>query len=286
MPMDELSFLQLRSDEPTQPDQPTSLASSPTAESAGSLFAQMIQLNQLLYRILTLSTEIVSGSIQGDEIEKCTQAICSSFDAWLAALPAEMRYTLENLSFWANKSCGQKFVILHINHNYAGQLLFYRFLNSCRDFDDGSATDPAHQYARRCKAHADSLCELIYHAMETPETNVMYPLLGHVLVITSTVQLFTLLFSPDDAEIARAKYCLERNFGIIIRLQKHWPSLDVSFGRFMAFHDACLKRKQSAFLLDWWMLRFMLEFAQPVSGREEEVVNEKEDEWSLAYLGY
>ncbi|KAH7141709.1 hypothetical protein EDB81DRAFT_691194 [Dactylonectria macrodidyma] len=287
MPMDELSFLQLTSDELTQLDQPTSLALSPTPESAGSLFAQMIQLNQLLYRIITLSTEIVSGSIQGDEMEECTEVIRSSFDAWLAALPAEMRYTPENLSFWASKNCGQKFVILHINHNYAGQLLFYRFLNSCReDFDDGSATDPAHQYARRCKAHANGLCELIYHAMETPETDVMYPLLGHVLVITSTVQLFTLLFSPDDAEIARAKYCLERNFGIILRLQKHWPTLDASFGKFKAFHDVCLKQKQSAFLLDWWMLRFMLEFAQPINGREEEVVHENEHEWSLGYLGY
>lgn len=286
MPMDELSFLQLTSDELAQPDQPTGFASSPTAESAGSLFAQMIQLNQLFYKTVTFSTDIVSGSIQGDDIKKSTEAICSSFDAWLAALPAEMRYTADNLSFWASKSCGQKFVILHINYNYAGQLLFYRFLNSCREFDDGSAADSTHQYAQRCKAHADSLCEIIYRAMEIPETDVMYPLLGHVLVITSTVQLFTLLFSLDDAEIARAKYCLEQNFGIIMRLQKHWPSLDASFGKFMAFHDACLKRKQSTFLLDWWMLRFMLEFAQPIYKREDEVVKEREDEWSLAYLGY
>lgn len=98
-------------------------------------------------------------------------------------------------------------------------------------------------------------------------------MVGHVLVIASTVQLFILLFSPDPAETTSARERLEKNFEILTTLQMYWSTLDVCFTRFREFHQACLDEKKSekSFRMDRWMLQFLFEFAKPVTEREGEV---------------
>ena len=60
-------------------------------------------------------------------------------------------------------------------------------------------------------------------------------MVGHVLVIASTVQLHILLFGTDEIQIRAARSRLERNFEILSKLQSYWPTLDVCFSRFREF---------------------------------------------------
>lgn len=97
--------------------------------------------------------------------------------------------------------------------------------------------------------------------------NVLYNMIGHVVVIASTVQIHALLFSPDVTEIAAAKDRLERNFTILLRLRELWPSLDVRMIRLQKFHKACRTSMKTSFKLDRSMLKFLSEFAKPVDER-------------------
>lgn len=99
-------------------------------------------------------------------------------------------------------------------------------------------------------------------------------MIGHVLVIASTVQLHILLFSNDDTQIAAARLRLERNFSLLCELQKLWRVVDISLDRFRSFHDACIRSKETlagnaneVFRLDQWMVEFLMEFSRPIFDR-------------------
>lgn len=101
-------------------------------------------------------------------------------------------------------------------------------------------------------------------------------MVGHVLVIASTVQLHLLLFSDDDAQITGARRRLERNFSILCELQRLWRVLDISLDRFRSFHEACIRAKETpkgdaneVFRLDQWMVGFLMEFSKPLADRPE-----------------
>ena len=269
MPMDERVFTALTPTEP--PISQHGPHAPPDSEHSTSLIAQMIKLNAILYDINTFNAKAVSGMLEEARVQGSVAELSASLDSWQSELPADLQYTHENLMYWANHGCGPSFVVLHINFNHSGQLLFHRFLhNSLAPDDPSPATNQTGACAAKCKAYAASLCEVIYQAAQHPATEVLYPLVGHILVIASTVHLYTLLFSADDAETALAKARLEHNFQIISRLQKYWPSLHASFSRLDAFHKACLNESKGggAFRLDQWMLRFLLDFAKPVAERD------------------
>ncbi|KAH8124775.1 hypothetical protein LI328DRAFT_124858, partial [Trichoderma asperelloides] len=54
---------------------------------------------------------------------------------------------------------------------------------------------------------------------QNSNTNIVYPLMSHMLVIASRVQIYALLFSGDTNEIDIAKSRLESNFNIIGSLE-------------------------------------------------------------------
>jgi hypothetical protein len=118
---------------------------------------------------------------------------------------------------------------------------------------------------------------MVYAALDTPGCDVLYNMVGHVLVIASTVQIHALLFSSDADEISAARYRLERKFNILLRLRELWPSLDFCMMRLQAFHKACRNSMDNSFKLDQWMLRFLSEFAKPVDDRPDRT----ETEWII-----
>ena len=117
-----------------------------------------------------------------------------------------------------------------------------------------------------------------------PGCEVYYTMVGHVLVIASTVQLHILLFSSDEAQIKSARWRLERNFEILTKLQTFWPTLDVCFSRFSEFHKACIKSKETSFRLDRWMLQFLFEFAKPMGEKTDELT--ELHPWLMTDLGF
>lgn len=249
--------------------------------SASSLLAQMIKLNRILAEINEVNQRTVAGHTGGAILENIIMELFNKLDDWHAGLPPFMCDNTTNLQRYASQGLGRIFVAVHLGYYHFGQLLFYLFLHG----DCHSTALSAQFYANKCKAYAESLCEIVYAAHDIPGCEVQYTMVGHILVIASTAQIHTLLFSDNEVQIAAARRRLERNFEILSQLRQYWPTLDVSFTRLRAFHQACRDSMDESFRLDQWMLRFLYEFAEPVS---DKVVGPSPDTrvWSWESIGF
>ncbi|SPJ78672.1 uncharacterized protein FTOL_07062 [Fusarium torulosum] len=266
LPMDERKFASLTCDTPATTFDPSLCASTTCNFDPQSLVAQMIRLNLLLYDIiLFLNSRIADQQDKHSMNREFDHQLRHSLDEWAKNLPPRLRYSEENVIYWAGEDFGAIFITLHINYNHAGQLLFYQYLHSTQEQDQ--LDDLAQGFAQRCKQHAASLCDLIYEAKQRSDTAVLYPLAGHILCLASTVQVHTLLFGVDDNDILVAKMRLERNFEMISSMNNYWPMNHMSISRLQHFHNACLRSKDDSFLLDGWMLRFLLGFTQDINDR-------------------
>lgn len=275
LPMDEIVFLDMRRENFDLPS-PTMLQ-----ESAASLLTQMVKLNAILLEISQMNAAAASTGVYSFEFDTTVDALTMKLDDWYNNLPPQLQDTPENLQHYASLGLGGTFVAVYLGYYHYGQLLYYQYLHE-DSYDDQSH---AAYYAEKCKAHSIGLCEILYRAYATPGAEVYYNMVGHVLVIASTVQLHILLFSSDEALIRTARSRLERNFEIITRLQSLWPTLDVCFTRFTEFHKACQKSKESSFKMDRWMLQFLFEFARPIGEKEDDDLAELRP-WSMTDLGF
>ena len=89
------------------------------------------------------------------------------------------------------------------------------------------------------------------------------------------------VFSSDENRIGISRARLERNFGILLHLKQYWSTLSRAMNRLRAFHDTCRKSMDTSFVLDRWMLRFLVEFAKEVEEKEPDVQSPL---WTLAGL--
>jgi hypothetical protein len=283
MPMEETLFLDLHSD--SQTNRRPSFISEPSH----SLLAQMIKLNTILVEINAANQ--LAAYNDGYQLGNTDviDSLSAKLDRWHQELPSEIHDTAGNLAYWAENGLGNVFVAVYLGYYHFGQLLYYQFLHEeARDDDFYHAQ--TRSYATKCKTHSINLCEILYRAYATPGCEVLYTMVGHVLVIASTVQLHVLLFSSDEVQICAARSRLERNFEILTRLQQYWSTLDVCFSRFKEFHKVLAKSKETSFRMDRWMLRFLFEFAKPIGENERDEFNSPvlfyDGQWSMQSLGF
>ncbi|KAK5100614.1 hypothetical protein LTS08_005365 [Lithohypha guttulata] len=222
---------------------------SPTTmqQSTGSLLTQVIKLNAIFSEVSELNRGAVANQPFSFEFENSVNALTGKLEGWYANLPV---------------------------------LLYYQYLHE----DSSEAASHTSYYAEKCRMHSSALCKILYQAYAVPGCEVYYTMVGHVLVIVSTVQLHILLFDQDEAQIKAARYRLECNFEILSKLQTFWPTLDVCFTRFREFHKACEKSKESSFRMDKWMLQFLFEFAKPMGEKKDELADLQP--WSMTDLGF
>jgi hypothetical protein len=249
LPIDEMAFssMNIRSDMSSLSDG-TNLATP--------LLAEMVKLNRILSRIIDFNQACVSEHLQGSDLERGIQELTSALDIWLDNLPQHMRDTPANFEYFASRGLGRMFAAVYLGYYHYGQLLNYQFLSSQSEIPTDST-----RYADACKQHAARLCSLVYRSHATPGSEVLYSAVSHILVIASTVQIHTLLFSSDEGQIRVSKSRLERNFEILLKLRTYWPSVDSAMSRLRAFHQTCLRSKETSFVLDRWLLRFLVQFA-------------------------
>ncbi|UKZ74776.1 hypothetical protein TrVFT333_002446 [Trichoderma virens FT-333] len=284
LPMPEKWFLELS--DTAMPDespfQECTLSDFPLAIAPlGSFAAYSVILNQIFPKIDQANAQSVSDKVSQIDLIQVVEEASHDLDRWASALPSNMVSTPQNLSYWVENGLGNVFVILHMNYHHLCQLLFYQFLH-------GSTNQKNHvqltsHYAQKCRQHATQLCDLIQLASQTPGAELLNSFVGHVLTIASTIQLHVLLFSEDDGETRNARRLLERNFELLMNLKMYWPCVDLSFSRFNAFHQACLRSQDdSQFRMDRWMLKFMLEFAAPLAERvkDEDIEGILQRPWS------
>ena len=277
LPMDDLPFLYLpRVDSGNSPSTPGSVF-----ERRSPLIGQMVLLNRILLEVNDFNKRCVAEPPpSAAELETGVQTLVGRMDAWLAALPADVRDTDDNLLWFNSHGLGRIYAAVYLGYYHFGQLLYYQFLHS-GGTDSGEVTPAvaeagsvslspavspalARVYSDRCKYHSARLCDMIYRAVYTPGSDVRYHMVAHVLVIASTVQIHTLLFSDDENQIAEARGRLEKNFEIILLLRDYWPALDRIMARLRLFHETCQVNMGSSFVLDRWMLQFLVAFGGPM----------------------
>ena len=288
-PMEETVFLQLRREDLDLPS-PTMME-----ESGASLLTQMVKLNAILVEITNLNRIVASSptSVFDLSYRDGVDELTLKLEGWYNNLPVQLQDTHANLARYAELGLGPVFVAVYLGYYHYGQLLYYQYLHedsysiSLDAMDIGTGIMPQKQaryYASKCRAHSTGLLEILYRSYSTPGCEVMYTMVGHVLVIASTVQLHILLFSSSEPAIRAARSRLEKNFEILSRLQTFWPTLDVCFTRFREFHKACTKSKETSFRLDRWMLQFLFDYAKPVGEKDDDELGELRP-WSLQDLG-
>jgi hypothetical protein len=249
LPIDEIPFVSMKSNfDPELVSGSTTLASP--------LLAEMVKLNRILSRIIDFNQRCVSEHLEGIALVSGVHDLSGELDAWSQCLPEHMRDTVANFRYFAARGLGRMFAAVYLGYYHYGQLLNYQFLSSTNEAPADFAT-----YAAACKHHAARLCSLVYRSQATPGSEVLYSAVSHILVIASTIQIHTLLFSGDESEIRISKSRLERNFEILLRLRTYWPSVDGAMSRLRAFHQTCLRSKDTSFVLDKWLLRFLVQFA-------------------------
>jgi hypothetical protein len=249
LPIDEVPFSMMSNDLRGEMGDRTNCITSP-------LLAEMIKLNRILARIIDFNRLCVSEHLEGPPLERGIRELSRDLDVWLEEVPHHMRDTPANLKAFASRGLGRMFVAVYLGYYHYGLLLNYQFLSSSIE----ALTDSG-RYTDACKQHAARLCALVYCSQSTPGSEVLYPAVSHILVVASTVQIHTLLFSGDEGEIRISKSRLERNFEILLRLKTYWPSVDGAMSRLRAFHQTCLRSKETSFVLDRWLLRFLVQFA-------------------------
>lgn len=273
-PMEEVVFLEMKREDFDLPS-PTMME-----ESVSSLLTQMVKLNAILLEIGELNKVAAANQHFTYEFNASVDHLTSKLDSWYMNLPDQLKDTPDNLQYYANLGLGYFFVAVYLGYYHYGQLLYYQYLHE----DSYDATSHAGYYADKCKAHATALCEILYRAYSIPGCEVYYTMVGHVLVIASTVQLHMLMFSSNPDQVRAARSRLEENFKILSTLQTFWPTLDVCFTRFREFHRACQKSRESSFRMDRWMLQFLFEFAKPVEEKGDEL--SELHPWSMTDLGF
>ncbi|KAH3982820.1 hypothetical protein HBH51_038420 [Parastagonospora nodorum] len=249
LPIDEFAFMSMSNGNGVHPSPNTTTLTTP-------LFAEMIKLNRILMRIIDFNQACVSQHLTGMPLEQGILQLSDELDTWLGDLPEHMRDTPENFKKFASMGLGRMFVAVYLGYYHYGQLLTYQFLSTSSEAEGSSSA-----YADACKHYAARLCSLVYRSHSTPGSEVLYSAVSHILVIASIVQIHTLLFSGDESQIRVSKSRLERNFEILLKLRTYWPSVDGAMSRLRAFHQTCLRSKETSFVLDRWLLRFLVQFA-------------------------
>jgi hypothetical protein len=207
LPMDETIFDSLRPEEirlnvPWQP----------------GIWAHMVSLVQLFGPIQDLNRRSVHGAIAIDDLERNIISLSGQLENWERILPVEVKMNEANLERHIQRGTGGPFVALHLGYHHYATLLYFRFLEPLvLRFSSAS------NYRHKCKNHALSYSNLVRLARKKRYCEVIYPTVGHMAVVSSSVLLHTLL-SGEERDFRCAREALNENFAAILELGRYWPN--------------------------------------------------------------
>ncbi|KAG9258012.1 NADH dehydrogenase [Emericellopsis atlantica] len=252
LPSEESVFLGLPPTEPVR---------TARGELTRSIWGEMAKLARIWSDVQDLNNMAVEGDLEPMALAAEIDAIAARLDGWQQQLPSYIQESEQNLDR-ANAmgiNVGNSFAALHLGFHYYYEVLCYRFMaESFRH-----PTPQTRAYAEKCAHHAEAFCDLLY-LCEDKDNRCSYAMVGHMLVVTSTVYMHRLLCSSSENGLAEEqapeiRKRLAHNFEILTELQLHWVSLDACLSRLKVFHNACLFSIEHSFNMDRWMLRFILE---------------------------
>ncbi|KAH7006928.1 fungal-specific transcription factor domain-containing protein [Ilyonectria destructans] len=256
LPMDETIFESLSAEEtklnvPWQP----------------GIWAHMIALVQMFGPIQDLNRRSVYGNITLEEMEAGVTYLSSRLENWEQMLPVDVRMNEENLERHIHRGTGGAFIALHLGYHHYATLLYFRFLEP-----PGSTSPLVEIYHGKCNFHALSYSGLVKLARHKQRCEVIYPTVGHMAVVSSSVLLHTLLFG-EEKDLQSARDALNANFAAILDLRRYWRNTAPMIHRLVTFQNFCLlSNHYRTHKLDGWMIRFLIEYSLPLGDKDIEPV--------------
>ncbi|KAF5655842.1 hypothetical protein F25303_323 [Fusarium sp. NRRL 25303] len=227
------------------------------------LWVHKISLVRLFGPIKDLNHRSAYGNIGHDEIESTVASLSKLLDDWEWTIPPNVRLSTENLERYIEVGHGGAFIALHLGYHHYATLLYFRFLEPAV-----SSSPLAAMYRAKCKFHASSYSDLLRLARQRENCEVIYPTVGHMAVVSSSVLLHTLLFSVDD-DVQPVRDALNSNFEAILELRRYWPNTESMIHRLVTFQNYCLLSKDyRTHTLDGWMLRFLIQYSLPLGEKD------------------
>lgn len=183
------------------------------------IWAQMLTLVSLFGPIHTINRIIADGEPHTIELDQKVEQLAWNLEDWKQKLPINAQMSQENLQQQQKRGLGGLLISIHLAYHHYSTLLYFRYLEVQRPT---SSTD--HTYITRCKAHASSFSSLLSLSRQLKDCDVVYPTVGHMVTVSSSVLVHGLLFGElDDLETVRQE--LNTNFEALIELEKYWPAV-------------------------------------------------------------
>lgn len=208
LPMPEAEFQQLSKD------------AQDASSSRLGLWAHMVTLVRVWGPIQDLNNAVMTGSISQEDAETSLTKLSACLHEWVSALPVTDTYSMDNLTNHDDKGQGRTFLALHLGYHHYATTLYFQSLEP-----RWLSTPVQTIYLERCKYHARLTSEIIRISMHRPGCEMLYNIVGHNAVISSSILLHSLLFGKNDEPIA-AKADLESNFCFLILLRRYYVSVD------------------------------------------------------------
>lgn len=230
---------------------------------AASVWGQMIHLTYIKSKVHQLNYSLGKVEEPGPRFMRSVEELSNELRKWVFDLPQALQENEVNMAYFNSIGRGRVFVALHIGYHFYVILLFYRFLNNGLRAD---STLRRPDYADRCKQHARALSDLLWDSSHDYDRRCMWPRIGHLLVISSSVHLHTLLTETNPEAVSQAREVLNRNFQMLTHLQHYWSNLGSSIERLKVFHEACLSapEPENVFQMTEWLSKFVYEHANSV----------------------
>ncbi|KAE8139189.1 hypothetical protein BDV38DRAFT_291578 [Aspergillus pseudotamarii] len=251
LPMSELDFHNLA---------PGQAAGNGSRITRPGLWGYMIILVRIFGQIQHLHRQLADGTLDNSGIEASTRQLASEFEAFIQGLPSGLQLTMGNMKTHARLGVGQAFVALHLGYHHYATLLYFPYLGS-------QLTHILDQklFATRCKHHAAAFSDLLRSSSETKGCEVVYFIVAHMTVTSSSVLLHTLLFGQED-ELPDTRRRLYYNFQILLRLKAYWRGVGMMIERLFTFQKACMLSMDRIYTMDKWIVKFLLQHALPIEG--------------------
>ncbi|KAL2831349.1 hypothetical protein BJY01DRAFT_260560 [Aspergillus pseudoustus] len=260
------------------PSDPPDQYSEENVEALGlrrsGLWSSMLAMSEIHLQVMRFNDEIGQNSLSPAETRQRVREIAGLLDGWLCGLPSHLRDSPENRHRFASRGLGRVFTVQWLVYHHQSQLLYYQFLNRDAEFPGGRSDPEASMYADRCRKHAAALSQVMWDTNSVPGMECLWsPVNGHLLVVSSSILLYTLLFDTNEEGIATARTLLEQNFIMLLQFRKYWPLVELSMTRLRAFHRACqLNSTQETFGIDHWMIDFLNRYDAQISDRYSDIL--------------
>ncbi|KEF59304.1 uncharacterized protein A1O9_04148 [Exophiala aquamarina CBS 119918] len=255
LPMNDSTFSSLKPDQVSVIDPPEH-----------GIWAHMMTLVPLFRPIYDINRRIANGEVHNVNLDQEVEQLARDLLNWKNMLPFDAQMNQTNLLQQQRNGLGGLLISIHLAYHHFSILLYFRYLEAQQET---SSTDRI--YTARCKTHASSFSSLLRQARQLKSCDVVYPNISHMVTVSSSVLLHTLLFGELD-ELATVRQELNSNFEALIDLTQYWPSTSAMIERLVVFQDMCLlSTEPGTHKLDGWMLRFLIEHSLDFEAKKTKV---------------